>query len=61
MNEQLSFDTIGNLVPCPYKDTCINVPAGCNGERYWCRRYEPRFKENYADQQMTLKEWEKIT
>ena len=38
MIEQLSFALNGNIVPCPYRECCLNHPAGCSGESKWCKR-----------------------
>ena len=51
MNEQLTFAENGNISPCPYKDKCSSygltieqegriIPCGCQGNSYWCKRYE---------------------
>ena len=38
MEIQYEFCENGNIKPCPYKDECINCPAGCSGESWWCKR-----------------------
>lgn len=40
MTSQISFAPNGNISPCPYKEDCINHPAGCGGESYWCERFD---------------------
>ena len=25
---------------CPWTDKCINHPAGCKGQSYWCKRFD---------------------
>lgn len=38
MMEQLSFMPNGNIAPCPYRQQCLNHPAGCEGKSHWCKR-----------------------
>ena len=38
MIEQLSFMPNGNIAPCPYRQQCLNHPAGCEGKSHWCKR-----------------------
>lgn len=38
MFEQLSFAPNGNIVPCPYREHCLNHPSGCSGDSHWCKR-----------------------
>ena len=38
MFEQLSFAPNGNIKPCPYREQCLNHPAGCQGLSHWCKR-----------------------
>ena len=36
---QLTFAPNGNIKPCPWVEDCLNFPAGCSGESYWCKRF----------------------
>ncbi len=47
--EQYSFDRLGQIMPCPYREQCgaylskplpDGTPTGCNGERKWCNHYQ---------------------
>ncbi len=58
MNGQLSFAPNGNITPCPWKDVCLNHPAGCKGYSYWCKRFD---KEKDRKQLIkALKKWRKL-
>lgn len=50
--EQYSFDSLGQMVPCPDREKCgaykcpplpDGTPRGCTGERKWCKM---KFKES---------------
>lgn len=40
MEEYIQYRIVenGNIAPCPYKDHCLNCPAGCKGFSWWCGR-----------------------
>lgn len=40
MRGQYAFAPNGNIRPCPWLEDCLNYPAGCSGESYWCKRFE---------------------
>ena len=57
---QVRFAGNGNVMPCPYTDSCITYQTGCKGVSYWCgrfdtsedRRTEKKFKERWQKRRL---------
>lgn len=56
--EQYSFDSLGQMVPCPDREKCgaykcpplpDGTPRGCTGERKWCKM---KFKESEENNEL---------